>query len=118
MVRRMGAVRGRVGDAVSVSGGTGNGMVVIGTGGGELGPAGALEVFAGGEAEEGCAVATGVEYEEGMGGGVTCEREEDRAGGRDSSGRGRGGKTGMGWAREGGKGGGGEEDDVCVRNEL
>lgn len=66
-----------------------------GSSGRQLGPSRALEVFAGGEAEEGSTVTTGVEYEEGMGGGVTREREQNRAWARCDSGLGWGGMTGL-----------------------
>ena len=104
-----------VGVAVAVCGGMRDGKVDVGTGGGELGPSGALEVLAGGETEEGGAVAAGVEHEQGVWGCVTREGEQDRAwAGCDA----RGGRGGLAWARERGKGGGGEEDDVCVWDEL
>ena len=67
-----------------------------------------MEVLAGGEAEEGSAVAAGVEHEEGVGGCVAREGEQDRAWAGCDAGGGRGG----------GEGGGGEEDDVCVWDEL
>jgi hypothetical protein len=66
-----GAGRARaVGGAVAVSGGMG-----VGTEGGDLGPSGALEVLAGGDAEEGGAVAAGVKHDQGVCGCVTREGE-------------------------------------------
>lgn len=59
--------------------------------GGEWGPSRALEVFAGGEAEEGSTVATGIEHEKGVRAGVTREREQDGARARRDSRRGRAG---------------------------
>lgn len=61
--------------SVSVSSG-GRGVVGVAMGG-EAGPSGTLEVFASGEAEEGSAVAAGVEHEKGVRGCVTRKREED-----------------------------------------
>lgn len=76
-------------------------------------PAGALEVFASREAEEGCTVAACVEHEEGVRGRIAREGEENRA--WAWGGTGGGGVAGL---TQPGEGGGGEEDDVGVWNEL
>ena len=85
--------------------------------GGELGPAGALEVLARGEAEEGGAVPTCVEHEERMRGCMPREREQDRAGAGRDPGHGRSGVPRL-RDSERGKGGRGEKDDVGVWDEL
>ena len=88
----------------------------VGAVSGELCPARALEVLARGEAEERCAVAPGVEHEQCVRCGMTGEGEEDGAG----SGYDAGGDGVVAGLRVQGvdKGGGGEEDDVCVGDEL